>query len=173
MKIRKLKEIIMSIAEINTSVSMEDIMEVASINSVIYDDIRMLKDKLSNVIIKHEEPAEEKKVLVIDNSYGYLKPPKELVDQYRKQPGGKPTKLTIEQAISCALYVKSIAPISDVEAVNKLYEYANTHLSECGLTRTNCSDFIKGHSFRRLTPDFFSYHSTTGQVYEVVDYNNK
>ena len=58
MKIRKLKEIIMSIAEIDTSVSIEDVMEVASINSWIYDDIRLLKQKLSNIVIKPtEEPV--------------------------------------------------------------------------------------------------------------------
>ena len=157
MKIRKLKEIIMSIAEINTSVSIEDVMEVASINSWVYDDIRLLKQKLSNIVIKptEVEPSvnnEERKF-----NTEYIKPDEDVVKFYAmNQPGGKPRKMSIEQAVSCCMFLRQIAPVSYEDSVKALTEYTNRHMNKCNLSNSNIKDFINGHSYRRISPKFFT-----------------
>lgn len=165
MKIRKLKEIIMSIAEIDTSVSIEDVMEVASINSWIYDDIRLLKQKLSNIVIK---PTEEPVIYDKERKFGmyYIKPDKDTVKSLSlKQPGGKPCKMSIEQVVSCSMFLKMIAPVSYEEAIKALTDYTNLHMKKCNLSAANIKDFINGHSYRRITPKYFTKEN--GYVYPI------
>ena len=168
MKIRKLKEIIMSIAEINTSVSIEDVMEVASINSMVYDDIRLLKQKLSNIVIK---PTEEEPITTTNDgerkfNTEYIKPDEDVVKFYSiSQPGGKPCKMSIEQAVSCCMFLRQIAPASYEDAVKALTEYTNHHMNKCNLSSTNIKDFINGHSYRRISPKFFTKEN--GYIYPI------
>lgn len=167
MKIRKLKEIIMSIAEIDTSVSIEDVMEVASINSMVYDDIRLLKQKLSNIVIK---PTEEETTTTNDGerkfNTEYIKPDGDLVKFHAaNQPGGKPRKMSIEQAVSCCMFLRQIAPVSYEDAVKALTEYTNRHMSKCNLSDSNIKDFINGHSYRRISPKFFTKEN--GSIYPI------
>lgn len=166
MKIRKLKEIIMSIAEIDTSVSIEDVMEVASINSMVYDDIRLLKQKLSNIVIK---PTEEPKTTNNEErkfNTDYIKPDEDVVKYYAaNQPGGKPRKMSIEQAVSCCMFLRHIAPVSYDDAVKALTEYTNRHMKKCNLSDANIKDFINGHSYRRISPKFFTKEN--GYIYPI------
>ena len=57
MKIKELKELITEIANINTEISIDDVMEVASINPQTEAAINKLRNQLGNIIVNVEEEA--------------------------------------------------------------------------------------------------------------------
>lgn len=57
MKIKELKELITEISNINTAISIDDVMEVASINPQTEAAINQLRNQLGNIIVNVEEEA--------------------------------------------------------------------------------------------------------------------